>query len=172
MCFATFIDYRVPGNCCDTRGWGKHRECSYNQANLAIILLRVFADKALRRVEKAQQPHITDAWPGAGPHRLSNALKVYLCSKYKIYIWENLGKCQLPSRLHAFFMRNNNSQILQSGDVLKHGESVKMVCIRGFQIQGNDLLECFQVYPIFLQLIFYHNDLGSYFAPIWTLCAQ
>ncbi|KAI1716365.1 sushi repeat (SCR repeat) domain-containing protein [Ditylenchus destructor] len=52
--------------------------------------------------------------------------------------------CRLPSRLHAFFMKQPSSEIMQPGNILKHGESARIVCLRGFHIQGNHLLECYQ----------------------------
>uniref|UniRef100_A0AC34R2A3 Uncharacterized protein n=1 Tax=Panagrolaimus sp. JU765 TaxID=591449 RepID=A0AC34R2A3_9BILA len=53
-------------------------------------------------------------------------------------------KCQLPSRLHAFFLQSQTAKILQSGDTISHSETVQLVCLRGFHIVGESHLECFQ----------------------------
>uniref|UniRef100_L7MMX3 LEV-9 n=2 Tax=Oesophagostomum dentatum TaxID=61180 RepID=L7MMX3_OESDE len=50
--------------------------------------------------------------------------------------------CRIPVRLHVFFLKRRTSQILQSGDVIEDGTSATMICLRGFQLQGNGVLEC------------------------------
>ncbi|KAJ1347086.1 hypothetical protein KIN20_002045 [Parelaphostrongylus tenuis] len=50
--------------------------------------------------------------------------------------------CRIPVRLHVFFLKKRTSQILQSGDVVEDGTSATMICLRGFHLQGNGLLEC------------------------------
>ncbi|KAK6753871.1 hypothetical protein RB195_013079 [Necator americanus] len=50
--------------------------------------------------------------------------------------------CRIPARLHVFFLKKRTSQILQSGDVIEDGTSATMVCLRGFHLQGNGVLEC------------------------------
>uniref|UniRef100_A0AC34G484 Sushi domain-containing protein n=1 Tax=Panagrolaimus sp. ES5 TaxID=591445 RepID=A0AC34G484_9BILA len=53
-------------------------------------------------------------------------------------------KCKIPSRLHAFFLQTSTAKIYQSGDEIKHSEGVRVVCLRGFHIVGENILECFQ----------------------------
>uniref|UniRef100_A0A158PB57 Locomotion-related protein Hikaru genki n=1 Tax=Angiostrongylus cantonensis TaxID=6313 RepID=A0A158PB57_ANGCA len=50
--------------------------------------------------------------------------------------------CRIPVRLHVFFLKRRTSQILQSGDVIEDGTSATMICVRGFHLQGNGVLEC------------------------------
>ncbi|KAK6060433.1 hypothetical protein COOONC_01906, partial [Cooperia oncophora] len=50
--------------------------------------------------------------------------------------------CRIPVRLHVFFLKQRTSQILQSGDVIEDGSSATMICLRGFHLQGNGVLEC------------------------------
>ncbi|KIH58706.1 sushi domain protein [Ancylostoma duodenale] len=50
--------------------------------------------------------------------------------------------CRIPVRLHVFFLKRRTSQILQSGDVIEDGTSATMICLRGFHLQGNGVLEC------------------------------
>ncbi|CAI4228747.1 unnamed protein product [Auanema sp. JU1783] len=50
--------------------------------------------------------------------------------------------CRIPVRLHVFFLKFKSSQILQSNDILGHGTTANMVCLRGFQLVGNGFLEC------------------------------
>uniref|UniRef100_A0A915C8W8 Locomotion-related protein Hikaru genki n=1 Tax=Parascaris univalens TaxID=6257 RepID=A0A915C8W8_PARUN len=52
--------------------------------------------------------------------------------------------CLIPSRHHVFFLNAKSGQILQSGDVVEHGNGARMVCLRGYRIEGNDVLECHQ----------------------------
>uniref|UniRef100_A0AC35GSP7 Uncharacterized protein n=1 Tax=Panagrolaimus sp. PS1159 TaxID=55785 RepID=A0AC35GSP7_9BILA len=53
-------------------------------------------------------------------------------------------KCKIPTRLHAFFLQTKTAKIYQSGDEIKHSEGVRLVCLRGFYIVGENILECFQ----------------------------
>jgi hypothetical protein len=53
-------------------------------------------------------------------------------------------KCRIPPRFHSFFHKFKTSQILQSGDMIKHAEVARMICLRGFQVHGNTDIECFQ----------------------------
>uniref|UniRef100_A0A914QVW5 Sushi domain-containing protein n=1 Tax=Panagrolaimus davidi TaxID=227884 RepID=A0A914QVW5_9BILA len=53
-------------------------------------------------------------------------------------------KCKIPTRLHAFFLQTKTAKIYQSGDEIKHSEGVRLVCLRGFHIVGENILECFQ----------------------------
>uniref|UniRef100_A0A914EJ70 Uncharacterized protein n=1 Tax=Acrobeloides nanus TaxID=290746 RepID=A0A914EJ70_9BILA len=53
-------------------------------------------------------------------------------------------KCHIPPRLHAFFLKTQSAKILQSGDVIGHGDGARMICLRGFHVQGNNILECHQ----------------------------
>ncbi|WKY11468.1 hypothetical protein Q1695_003213 [Nippostrongylus brasiliensis] len=50
--------------------------------------------------------------------------------------------CRIPVRLHVFFLKQRTSQILQPGDVIEDGTSATMICLRGFHLQGNGVLEC------------------------------
>uniref|UniRef100_A0A7I4YU53 Sushi, von Willebrand factor type A, EGF and pentraxin domain-containing protein 1 n=1 Tax=Haemonchus contortus TaxID=6289 RepID=A0A7I4YU53_HAECO len=50
--------------------------------------------------------------------------------------------CRIPVRLHVFFLKQRTSQILQSGDVIEDGSTATMICLRGFHLQGNGVLEC------------------------------
>lgn len=61
--------------------------------------------------------------------------------------------------MHSFFIKNqteiflksfntinkqNERTVLQSGEVFSHNEILQMVCLRGFEIVGNNLVKCFQ----------------------------
>ncbi|CAJ0935572.1 unnamed protein product, partial [Mesorhabditis belari] len=50
--------------------------------------------------------------------------------------------CRIPARLHVFFLRVNDSQIIESNGLLPDSTIGKMVCIRGFQLKGNAMLKC------------------------------
>ncbi|KAE9552676.1 hypothetical protein FO519_004118 [Halicephalobus sp. NKZ332] len=52
--------------------------------------------------------------------------------------------CRIPSRLHAFFLQGETAKILQSGDQIPHSNSVRLVCLRGYHVVGDSILECFQ----------------------------
>uniref|UniRef100_A0A183USG6 Locomotion-related protein Hikaru genki n=1 Tax=Toxocara canis TaxID=6265 RepID=A0A183USG6_TOXCA len=52
--------------------------------------------------------------------------------------------CRIPSRHHVFFVNAKSNQILQSGDIVEHGNGARMVCLRGYSIDGNGILECHQ----------------------------
>lgn len=38
----------------------------------------------------------------------------------------------------------NSNQILQSGEWLKHDSEAHMICMQGYQLVGNDELDCYQ----------------------------
>uniref|UniRef100_A0A1I7X471 Peptidase S1 domain-containing protein n=1 Tax=Heterorhabditis bacteriophora TaxID=37862 RepID=A0A1I7X471_HETBA len=44
--------------------------------------------------------------------------------------------CQIPARLHVFFLKTKSSQILQANDVIEDGASANMVCLRGFHLSA------------------------------------
>uniref|UniRef100_A0A915Q664 Uncharacterized protein n=1 Tax=Setaria digitata TaxID=48799 RepID=A0A915Q664_9BILA len=59
--------------------------------------------------------------------------------------------CRIPLRNHVFFLDMRSERILQSGDRMQHGSRGKMVCLRGYELHGNDNFECNQ--GIFIQQI-------------------
>ncbi|PAV80690.1 hypothetical protein WR25_03301 [Diploscapter pachys] len=50
--------------------------------------------------------------------------------------------CRIPARLHVFFLKSKTSQILQSNDVIEDGAAATMICLRGFHLEGNGILQC------------------------------
>lgn len=79
----------------------------------------------------------------------------------KNYFLENkfVENCNIPLRLHTFFVKSQiasteystlrnvdkeTTVVLQSGEILEHEEITRMICLRGFQLVGNNLVECFQ----------------------------
>ncbi|VDK72875.1 unnamed protein product [Litomosoides sigmodontis] len=50
--------------------------------------------------------------------------------------------CQVPIRNHVFFLDVGSERILQSGDIVLHGGGARMICLRGYELHGNDKFEC------------------------------
>lgn len=48
--------------------------------------------------------------------------------------------CVLPQIPNAFFA--SQGEILNLGETILHSNGAKMYCMRGFQLSGNDVLEC------------------------------
>ncbi|VDN02323.1 unnamed protein product [Thelazia callipaeda] len=59
--------------------------------------------------------------------------------------------CQIPMRNHVFFLDVRSERILQSGDQIQHGSNARMICMHGYELRGNDNLECKQ--GIFIEQI-------------------
>ncbi|KIH53341.1 hypothetical protein ANCDUO_16534 [Ancylostoma duodenale] len=77
--------------------------------------------------------------PECVPSERSDDLRRNANPSLKIQFIES---CRIPVRLHVFFLKRRTSQILQSGDVIEDGTSATMICLRGFHLQGNGVLEC------------------------------
>lgn len=69
--------------------------------------------------------------------------------------------CNVPFRLHTLFVKSRvdnllipynllqketeeTTVVLQPGEALSHGKIARMICLRGFLVVGNNLVECFQ----------------------------
>uniref|UniRef100_A0A0N5C0P3 Sushi, von Willebrand factor type A, EGF and pentraxin domain-containing protein 1 n=1 Tax=Strongyloides papillosus TaxID=174720 RepID=A0A0N5C0P3_STREA len=51
--------------------------------------------------------------------------------------------CQLPIRLHSFFVTNEiDEKILQSKDLITHGVEIKLICLKGYHVVGNNRTIC------------------------------
>ncbi|CAJ0583724.1 unnamed protein product, partial [Mesorhabditis spiculigera] len=50
--------------------------------------------------------------------------------------------CRLPTRLHVYYLRMNDSQIIDSDGLLPDSSVAKMICLRGFQLRGPSVLKC------------------------------
>uniref|UniRef100_A0A0N5A018 Sushi, von Willebrand factor type A, EGF and pentraxin domain-containing protein 1 n=1 Tax=Parastrongyloides trichosuri TaxID=131310 RepID=A0A0N5A018_PARTI len=51
--------------------------------------------------------------------------------------------CQLPIKLHSFFVTQESSEkILQSKDLITHGVHVRLVCLKGYHVVGPESTTC------------------------------
>lgn len=50
--------------------------------------------------------------------------------------------CRIPIRNQVFFLHIRLPQILQSGEFVRHGDQGRVVCLRGYEMHGNDKFEC------------------------------